>query len=156
MIWRVRGMSGYNNYKLLGGSKPKKNIMKKFLLLLLLSVFWIGDAEAKNYEVSKRAGDYQVEIVIDRNPLIAIGNNNLEIEIKDKTGKTVTDAQVIVNYYMPPMPRMAPMNYRTEAKMKKGKYYATMKFIMAGPWYIAVIIHHDGKTSTTKINVDAQ
>ena len=40
--------------------------------------------------------------------------------------------------------------------MKKGKYYATMKFIMAGPWYIAVIIHHGGKTSTTKINVDAQ
>ena len=51
---------------------------------------------------------------------------------------------------------MAPMSYKTEAKMKKGKYYATMKFIMAGPWYIAVIIHHGGKTSTTKINVDAQ
>ena len=130
--------------------------MNRFLLILLLSVFWMADAEAKNYEASKTAGDYQVEIVIDRNPLLAIGNNNLEIEIKDKTGKTVTDAQVIVNYYMPPMPRMAPMSYKTEAKMKKGKYYATMKFIMAGPWYIAVIIHHGGKTSTTKINVDAQ
>ncbi len=130
--------------------------MKRFLLILLLALFWMTDAEAKNYEASKKAGDYQVEIVIDRNPLLAIGNNNLEIEIKDKAGKTVTDAQVIVNYYMPPMPRMAPMNYKTEAKLKKGKYYATMKFIMAGPWYIAVIIHHGGKISTTKINVDAQ
>jgi hypothetical protein len=131
-------------------------MMSRFLILLFLSVLGVADAEAKNYEASKKAGDYQVEIVIDRNPLIAIGNNNLEIEIKDKTGKTVTDAQVIVNYYMPPMPRMAPMNYRTEAKMKKGKYYATLKFIMAGPWYIAVVIHHGGKISTTKINVDAQ
>ena len=68
----------------------------------------------------------------------------------------MSDAQVMVNYYMPPMPRMAPMNYKTEAKMKKGKYYATLKFIMAGPWYIAVIIRHEGKTNTTKINVDAQ
>lgn len=130
--------------------------MNRFLLILLLALFWMAEAEAKNYEASRKAGNYQVEIVIDRNPLLAIGNNNLEIEIKDKTGKTVIDAQVIVNYYMPPMPRMAPMNYKTEAKMKKGKYYATMKFIMAGPWYIAVIIHHGGKISTTKINVDAQ
>ena len=75
---------------------------------------------------------------------------NVEIEIKDKTGKIVTDAQVLANYYMP------PMSYKTEAKMKKGKYYATMKFIMAGSWYIAVIIHRDGKTSATKINVDTQ
>ena len=130
--------------------------MNRVFLILFFSFLWIADVEAKNYEASKKAGDYQVEIVIDRNPPVAIGTNNLEIEIKDRTGKTVTDAQVIVNYYMPPMPRMAPMNYRTEAKMKKGKYYATMKFIMAGPWYIAVIIHRGGKTSTTKINVDAQ
>jgi len=130
--------------------------MKGLLLILLLFCFGMADAEAKTYEASKKAGDYQIEIVIDRNPPVAIGDNNLEIEIKDKTGKAVTDAQVIVNYYMPPMPRMAPMNYKTEAKAKKGKYYATMKFIMAGPWYIAVIIHHGGKTSTTKINVDAQ
>jgi hypothetical protein len=130
--------------------------MNRVFLILFFSFLWIADVEAKNYEASKKAGDYQVEIVIDRNPPVAIGNNKLEIEIKDKTGNTVTDAQVIVNYYMPPMPRMAPMNYKTEAKMKKGRYHATMKFIMAGPWYIAVIIHHAGKVSTTKINVDAQ
>jgi hypothetical protein len=130
--------------------------MKKFISFLTIIILWAAVADSKNLEVSKKAGDYQVEIAIDRNPPAAIGNNNIEIEIKDKAGKAVTDAQVIVNYYMPPMPRMAPMNYKTEAKMKKGKYYAVMKFIMAGPWYIAIIIHHDGKTSTTKINVDAQ
>jgi uncharacterized GH25 family protein len=130
--------------------------MKRICIFLFLFVLGATGAEAKNYEASQMAGEYRVEIVIDRNPPVAIGDNHIEIEIKDQAGKPVIDAQVIVNYYMPPMPRMAPMSYRTEAKMKKGKYYATMKFIMAGPWYIAVIIHRDGKTSTTKINVDAQ
>jgi hypothetical protein len=130
--------------------------MRKYILFPLLLLLVTAVADARNYEASKKAGDYDVGIVIDRNPPVAIGDNNLEIEIKDKDGKQVTDAQVLVNYYMPPMPRMAPMSYKTEARMKKGKYYATMKFIMAGPWYIAIIIHHGGKTSTTKINVDAQ
>jgi len=48
------------------------------------------------------------------------------------------------------------MNYRTDAKLKKEKYTATMNFIMSGPWYIAIIINHAGKISTTKINVDAR
>ena len=126
------------------------------ILFSLCFVLLAAVADARNYEASKKAGDYDIGIVIDRNPPVAIGDNNLEIEIKDKDGKQVTDAQVLVNYYMPPMPRMAPMSYKTEARMKKGKYHATMKFIMAGPWYIAIIIHHGGKTSTTKINVDAQ
>ncbi len=68
---------------------------------------------------------------MDKNPPI-VGANPIEIEIKS-AGKHVTDAKVLVNYYMPPMPRMAPMNYRIDAKLKKGKYHATMDFIMAGP-----------------------
>ena len=46
-----------------------------------------GVSDARNCEASKKAGDYDVGIVIDRNPPVAIGDNNLEIEIKDKDGK---------------------------------------------------------------------
>ncbi len=74
----------------------------------------------------------------------------------NEAGKTVTDAKVLINYYMPPMPRMAPMNYKTDAKLKKDKYKAKMNLIMAGPWYRAVIINHEGKISRTKVNIDAQ
>jgi hypothetical protein len=63
---------------------------------------------------------------------------------------------VLVNYYMPPMPRMAPMNYTTDAKLKGKKYKATMNLIMSGPWVIAVKITLDGKTTTAKFNIDAQ
>jgi hypothetical protein len=122
-----------------------------FILVICLA----GIAQAKGYEATKKVGGYEVEIRIDKNPPV-VGDNNIEIEIKGAGGKSVTDAKVLVNYYMPPMPRMAPMNYKTEAKLKKQKYKATMNFIMSGPWYIAIIINHEGKISTTKINVDAQ
>ena len=128
--------------------------IKGLALSILILVLAAGIAYAKGLEVKKRAGEYDVETKIDRNPPI-VGDNSIEIEIK-KGGKPVTDARVLTNYYMPPMSRMAPMNYKTDAKLKKDKYKATMNFIMSGPWYIAIIINHEGKISRTKFNIDAQ
>ena len=121
------------------------------LILLLIP----APTDARTYEVRKKVGEFETEIRIDRNPPI-VGDNHIEIEIRDGGGKRVTDAKVLVNYYMPPMPRMAPMNYKTEAKLKGEKYKATMNFIMSGPWIIAVKINLGGKISTAKFNVDAQ
>ena len=132
-----------------------EDIMPRLLISTLILVLIAGTAYGRGYEATKRTGAYEVGIRIDRNPPI-VGDNNIEIEIKGPGGKSVTDAKVLVNYYMPPMPRMAPMNYRTGAKLKREKYTATMDFIMAGPWYINVIINHGGKISTAKFNVDAQ
>ena len=129
--------------------------MRKRIVFILVLILIAGIAYAKGYEVKKKAGEYETRIRIDRNPPV-IGNNNIEIEIKDATGQYVMDARVLVNYYMPPMPRMAPMNYRTDARLKGEKYKATMNFIMTGPWIIGVKITRQGKTSTTKINVDVQ
>jgi len=131
-----------------------KQEIKGFALSILILALTTSIAYAKELEVKKKAGEYDVEVKIDRNPPI-IGDNSIEIEIK-KAGKAVTDAKVLINYYMPPMPRMAPMNYKTDAKLKKEKYKATMNLIMAGPWYIAIIINHEGKISRTKLNIDAQ
>ena len=114
-----------------------------------------GVAYARAYEVTKKAGHFEAAVKIDRNPPI-VGDNHIEIEIRDQDGKSVTDATVLVNYYMPPMPRMAPMNYITDAKLRGERYKATMNFIMSGPWIIAVKINHGGKISTAKFNVDAQ
>lgn len=128
----------------------KKAAIFSFIIFALFLIE--GTANSRGLEVKKKAGDYEVEIKIDKNPPI-VGDNHIEIEIKN-AGKSVTDAKVLVNYYMPPMPRMAPMNYKTDAKLRKEKYQATMNFIMAGPWYIAIIINHAGKVSKTKLNVD--
>ena len=129
--------------------------MKKWSIFILILLLASPTAFSKNLEVKKKVGGYEVEVRIDRNPPI-LGDNHIEIEIKDAEGKRVTDAKVLVNYYMPPMPRMAPMNYVTDAKLKGEKYKATMNFIMSGPWIIAIKISHGGKISTVKLNVDAQ
>lgn len=129
--------------------------MKRLAIFVLVLCLTPGIAYSRGLEVKKRAGDYEVEIRMDKNPPI-LGENQIEIEIRDNTGKIVTDAKVLINYYMPPMPRMAPMNYRTDAKIKKERYTATMNMIMSGPWIIVIKIAREGKTSSAKINVDAQ
>jgi hypothetical protein len=121
--------------------------------VLLFIVIAAGAADAGSLEESKRAGEYHVGIRIDRNPPI-LGINNLEVEIRGADGREIADAKVLVNYYMPPMPRMAPMNYRVDAPYKGGKYRVAMNFIMEGPWVIAVKINHLGKTTTAKFNVN--
>jgi hypothetical protein len=130
--------------------------MGRPILTLFILLSLVGIASGKAYEAKRKAGDYEIEVKIDKNPPVAIGNNHIEIEIRDIRGNVVTDANVLINYYMPPMPRMAPMNYKTDAKWKGKKYRATMRFIMAGPWVIAIKITRDGKTVSTKLNVDAQ
>ena len=126
------------------------------ILLVLLNFYFIpGIAHAGVFAASRKAGPYLVGIQIDKNPPI-IGENNIEIEIKDAMGRTISDASVMVNYYMPPMPRMVPMNYRTDASFRGGKYRTTMNLIMEGPWYIAVKVNLAGKTSTAKFHIDVR
>ena len=129
--------------------------MTKLIPFILILCLVAGIAYAKGYEAKKKVGEYEAEVRMDRNPP-SLGDNNIEIEIKDARGKPLTEAKVLVNYYMPPMPRMAPMNYKTDAKLKGEKYRATMNFIMSGPWIIALKINHGGKISTAKFNIDAQ
>lgn len=128
--------------------------MKKWLpALVVLFLFVTGPACGKDLELRNRSGEYNVEIRLDRNPPI-IGNNPIEIQIKDSRGQAIRDAGVLINYYMPPMPRMAPMNYIIPAKVAGTSFRATMNFIMSGPWVIAVKITSAGKTRTAKFHVD--
>jgi len=129
--------------------------MAKLFVFILVLLLIANSVLGKGYEIKKRVGEYETEVRIDRSPPV-IGENNIEIEIKDIVGKSVTDAKVLVNYYMPPMPRMVPMNYTVDARFKGEKYRAKMNLIMSGPWIIAVKIDHGGKMSTAKFNVDAQ
>lgn len=131
--------------------------MKKIVLSCLVLLLTAGIVYAKDYEVKKKAGEYDVEVKIDRNPPV-VGDNNIEIKIKDASGKYVTDAKVTVDYGMPAMPGMPAMNYKTDTKLKgKGnEYKAKMNLSMSGSWNIAVKITRAGKTTTMKFTVDAK
>jgi hypothetical protein len=129
-------------------------VKKVTLIIVLFFALSTTTSHTRGYEAKKKVGDYEIEIRIDKNPIV-VGENHIEIEIKNG-GKVVKDAKVLVNYYMPPMPRMAPMNYKIYAKPKGDRYQATMDIIMTGPWIIVIKIYQGEKTVTTKLSVDAQ
>lgn len=132
----------------------KEAVMKKVLIGVLMVVLAFGVALAKDYEVKKKAGDFDVEVRIDRNPPV-VGDNNITVEVKD-AGKVVTDAKVVVDYSMPAMPGMPAMNYKADADLKGSVYKGTMNLSMSGSWNIAVKITRAGKTSSLKFTVDAK
>ena len=128
--------------------------MKRLAVFTLTLLLIGGIAYAKDYEVKKKVGEYDVEVKIDKNPPV-VGDNNIEIGIKDASGKYVTDAKVKVEYSMPAMPGMPAMNYKTDTELKGDEYKAKINLSMSGSWNVAVKITRSGKTATMKFNVDA-
>lgn len=129
-----------------------KRMVVVFMAFMLLAAHV---AQAKGYEIKKKAGEYDVTVTFDRNPPVA-GDNAVSIEIKDASGKYVNDAQVRVEYSMPAMMGMPAMNYKTDAVLKGDEYKATLGLSMSGSWNLAVKITKAGKTSTMKFTVDAK
>ena len=129
--------------------------MKRVTLLLAAVILLVGciSAYAKDYEISKKAGDLSVQVNIDKNPPVT-GINKITVAIKDASEKMVTDATLAIDYGMPAMPGMGAMNYKTQAILKDDKYVATINFSMSGPWFINIKINRSGKTQTVKLNVD--
>jgi hypothetical protein len=135
--------------------REKRRIARRALAGLAVCALCIGTAGAATLELKKKAGPYDVELRIDRNPPV-VGDNGLALRITGEDGAVLKDAKVLVNYYMPPMPRMAPMNYKTPAKLKKDAYTISMHLIMAGPWIIVVKITVGEKTTSARFQIDAR
>jgi hypothetical protein len=114
-----------------------------------------SSCEAGDYRVRKNAEGLMFEIAINRNPPV-VGDNEIRIEIKDPQGNIVPGAEVLVNYYMPPMPRMAPMNYTVPAPPKDGAYRAVMDLIMAGPWNIVIRAKVEAKSIRVAFPIDVR
>ena len=129
--------------------------MKKFTVLMLMVLLLAGTVYAKDYEVTKKAGDLTVEVKIDRNPP-ATGTNNMDIAVKDAGGKAVTDAKVLVEYGMAAMPGMPAMNYKTDAQPKGDTYKSVMNLSMGGSWNMSIKVTRANKTESMKFTVDVR
>ena len=132
----------------------KEEEMKRLIVALLMVVLMGGLAVAKEYEVIKKAGPFDVVVSIDRNPPV-VGDNNIAVEVKE-SGKAVTDAKVTVAYSMPAMPGMPAMNYKSDTELKGSVYKGTINLSMSGAWNVSVKIKKNGKTSTAKFSVDSR
>ena len=67
--------------------------MKVLPALALILLFTAALAHARGYEAHKTVEGYDVVIRIDKNPPV-LGDNQIEVEIKDASGKVVKDAEV--------------------------------------------------------------
>ena len=124
-------------------------------LVVVVAVFFTGMAFAGEYTVQKKAGDYTVDIRMDKNPPV-VGANNIEITVTDRAGKAVTDAKVQVIASMPAMPGMPAMENKADAKIDDGKYKGKIDLSMGGSWNMSARIIRGGKTATAKFTVDAR
>ena len=126
-------------------------------LVLTVTVFFLvaGFAMAGDYEVTRKAGDFNVVVKIDKNPPV-MGDNNLSLAVKDAKGAAVSDAKVTVDYSMPAMPGMPAMNYKASTALKGMEYKTKVNFSMSGSWNMVVRINRGGKTVQTKFNVDVR
>lgn len=132
----------------------KVNSVKKFFIVTLIVLLTTGLALAKAYEVNKKAGEYSVEIKMDKNPP-SVGMNNMEIAVTDKSGTPVKDAKVLVDYGMAGMPGMPAMAYKADAMNHGDQYHAALNISMKGPWHVTIKITSQGKTVSTKFTFDA-
>ena len=127
--------------------------MKRFAIALIILLFAVGLVYAKDYMVMKKAGDYMVHFMLDKNPPVT-GENKMTVSIQNAAGAYVTDATIAVEYGMPAMPGMPAMNYKAKTELKKNQYTATLNFSMSGAWFVNLKITRAGKTQAVKLNVD--
>ena len=134
-------------------------MQRRFVTHLAVGFFLLSvcsePCEAGDYRVRKNIEGLAFDIAINRNPPV-LGGNEIRIEIKDPQGNPVLDAEVLVNYYMPPMPKMAPMNYTIPAALKGIEYRAVMDLIMTGPWNIVTRARVQGKWVRVAFPIDVR
>jgi len=107
-------------------------------------------AHAGAYEVKGKAGEYNVQVSIDKNPP-AREDNKITVVIKDKSSKPVTDAQLQVQHFMPSLPGRPPMMEYTATAKPIGDHYQTqIDLPMAGEWTVVIKIIRSGQTSSMR------
>lgn len=133
----------------------KRKFFEIFLFAAFLIFFLVPAVQARNFVVKRTVKGFKMKVTLSQNPPI-LGDNDIKIEIKDPAGGHVTDAIAVVNYFMPPMPGMPPMNYKVRATPDKTEYTATMDLIMEGPWNITVMAKAAGKRLKMTVLIDVR
>lgn len=82
-----------------------------------------------------------------------MGDNALEVTVKDSQGQPVTDAVVEVTFFMPAMPSMGMPAMRSAATLihgGAGVYKASGKVLSPGRWDVTVAVTRAGQRAGTK------
>lgn len=136
--------------------------MRILTVLIMVLFLAAGSVYAKDDIMQGKAGDYTVTAQFAKTPP-TVGENTLTVQIKDPSGKLVTDKKVEVEYFMTekvaPTRKYVEMPYmraETAATPQESGYKAKLDFSMAGPWNIAVKIDEKGKAKKAKFHVNVK
>ena len=104
--------------------------MKKIILAFVVmfsTVFLNADMISQN---GLKDG-YEVKLYTKNTPIS--GNNDFYVTIKKDENK-VENVKVKIKVFMPAMPGMPFMEYKTKAKLVDGEYKMMINFSMGGTW----------------------
>ena len=78
--------------------------------------------------------------------------------VKGPGDKPITDADVSITFYMPPMPNMPEMRNSIPLKPESdGRYRGTGNVMMAGGWEVTVVVKRgETEIGSRKLSVTAQ
>lgn len=129
--------------------------MKRIILILMVLFLSVGLAYSMDYEVTKKAGDYTVQVKMDRNPPI-VGDNNMMIWLKDAAGSDVKGATITVDYSKPAKLGRVAKKFNAYAQPHENNYHAILEIPIQGSWDVTININHKGKRVSTKLSIDVK
>lgn len=141
--------------KLDSANPHKKRFLRLLFTVSLLFFVLVPYAHGRDFIVKRNIKGYKMTVTLSQNPPI-LGKNDIKIAIRDSNGEPVTDAIAMVNYFMPPMPGMPPMNYKIKAAPDDAEYAATMDLIMEGPWNITILAKVAGNRLKMTVLIDVR
>lgn len=117
------------------------------------------DPRAETDMPAATGGSGEIEFRSEPSPP-QMGQNAFEVTVRDDRGDPVTDATVMVEFYMPAMPQMNMPEMRDTATLMHesgGVYRGTGQVVMAGDWDVTVTAtRHGEEIGRRTVKVTAQ
>ncbi len=133
----------------------KKVSLSILTLFLVAGVFLMTGCGQNTHKIIKTTNNLTFNMEFNKNPPIR-GSNTLTITLNNQDNSFVTDADVSVNYSMPGMPGMPPMNFNATAQLKGNSYKTDVNFPMPGSWNVRVKAVQGDEIRKVKFNVDVR
>ncbi len=112
-------------------------------IILIVGILFILTAIGCNgpsgLKLESTSDHYVATLQMEKNPP-SVGDNVVKITIKNQTKEIVTPKSVLIEYAMPAMPGMPPMNEKTNTVLQGSTYKATINLSMSGSWLITLKI----------------
>lgn len=126
--------------------------MKSLFKIVIAMFLAIGFLNAEPLSQMGEKNGYEVKLTSEKS--LIVGDNDFFVQLS-KDGNTITNAKVKIKVFMPEMPGMPYMEYKTKAKLVDGKYKMMVNFSMGGTWqYQLKFKSKDGKIHTVRGSVN--